>query len=75
MNFTAKFEEPQNIDSLNFDFAGKMSFEIIDTKDIISDAEEDTDEDYDDYEDEDDNDYGIEDKNKLIEDIQENLEK
>lgn len=75
LNFTAKFEEPQNIDSLNFDFAGKMSFEIIDTKDIISDAEEDTDEDYDDYEDEDDNDYGIEDKNKLIEDIQENLEK
>lgn len=73
LNFTAKFEEPQNID--NSSFAGKMSFEIIDTKDIISDIDEGTDEDYEDYEDDEDNDYDIEAKSRLIEDIQENLEK
>ena len=69
LNFTALFEEPKQE---NIDIAGKMSFEIIDTKDLeiededITDSEDDSLEDFE---------YGANAKNKVIEDIQENLEK
>ena len=62
LNFTATFEEPK--EELNY--AGKMSFEIIDTKGIIQEEENEESED---EEQED------EDNTEMIEDIQENLDK
>jgi len=78
LNFTASFEKPLN-EAINF--AGKMSLEIIDTKDIETEKGTEEDElqtnyngaDYDDDED-DDNEFGGYNKNNAIEDIQENLE-
>ena len=70
LNFTGIFETPSEDIT---DFAGKMSFEIIDTKDIDVSSEEAEDEieagAFEDAE----NDLNS--KNQMIEDIQENLEK
>ena len=72
LNFTALFEEPQDN---SIDFAGKMNFEIVDTKDFeFTDESEEGENsvstgDFENLEED------SETKNRAIEDIQENLEK